>query len=128
VWSPSTGAWAQQGPFPLYGVKSLVADSSGDVVAAAWQSGQVMVSELPAGSGTWTTPVAIPSSQPAVLGLRWYFGDRRKRRRRERLARPPEGRPLCDHLGRDRRGRPRRDRDSHVGPDLAAPLLAPDLV
>jgi len=77
VWSPSTGAWAQQGPFPLYGVKSLVADSSGDVVAAAWQSGQVMVSELPAGSGTWTTPVAIPSSQPAVLGLRWYFGDRR---------------------------------------------------
>lgn len=64
------------GAVPLYGVKSLVADSAGDVVAA-WQSDQVMVSKLPAGSGTWTTPVAIPLSQPAVLGFTIGFDGRR---------------------------------------------------
>ena len=63
-------------PFPLYGVKSLVADSAGDVVAA-WQSDQIMVSELPAGSGTWTKPVAIPSSEPAVLGFTIGFDGQR---------------------------------------------------
>lgn len=64
----STGTWAEQAPFQLFGVKSLVADDFGDVVAA-WQSDQIMVSELPVGSDTWTPPAAIPSSEPAVIGF-----------------------------------------------------------
>jgi PKD domain len=66
VRSAATGAWAEQPP-PLssYAVETLVADSAGDV-AAAWQSDEVMVSELPAGSNTWQAPLAIPSTAPGL--------------------------------------------------------------
>jgi hypothetical protein len=66
--SASTGAWSQQAPFPLYTVEAFAADGVGDVVAA-WQSDRVMFSELPAGSGTWTQPAAIPATEAGALGL-----------------------------------------------------------
>jgi PKD domain-containing protein len=72
----ATGTWSREAPFPLYSVQSLVADGSGDVVAA-WQLDQVMVSELPAGSDAWQQPVAVPSTQPGMQGFTIGFDGRR---------------------------------------------------
>jgi hypothetical protein len=74
--STVTGTWSQQAPFDVYTVGSLVADGVGDVIAT-WQSDNVMVSELPAGTDTWQPPVAIPSSQPAVNGFTIGFDGQR---------------------------------------------------
>jgi hypothetical protein len=52
----------------MYSVTGLDVDRAGDVVAA-WQYDDVMVSKLPAGSGTWQQPVAIPSSAPGLQAL-----------------------------------------------------------
>ena len=121
------------------GVKSLVADSAGDVVAA-WQSDQVMVSELPAGSGTWTSAGRDPVV--AARGARVHGRLRRSARtgrslgqgghvrarlagghtapgRRNRLGVPggarerhrlPRERPHDDRRGRRRDRRPSRPR------------------
>ena len=64
--SPATETWVEQ-PAPLasYAVQDLIADAAGDV-AAAWQSDEVMVAELPAGSDTWQAPLAIPWTPPGL--------------------------------------------------------------